>query len=371
MEKGRISPFQLGILVFMFIISSSSLLIPPLLTSYVKQDAWIVSFITMFTALPFVWLYISLGIRYPDLTLIEYTERILGKWLGKVVSSLFIFYFLIITSGLLRQLGELLTTLVLPDTPIQWIEVLFFALVVMATRLGIEVSSRAAEIFFPWVLSFLLFLLIALLPRIEWKNLQPIFESQFNMLAKGILIHMGIPFFDLVIFLMIFPYVSNLHKAKKVYFTAMILGSMVIVVITLMSILVLGASITEQATYPVYALAQSVNIGDFIQRIEVLVGGIWFITMFFKITICFYASVLAIAQFFKLNDYKPLIFPLGMIIVPLSLVMFSSMIDFRQFVRDIWTISVVPYGIIFPTLLLVVDRIKQQRAIKKESPENN
>lgn len=371
MEKERISSFQLGVLVFMFVISSSTLLIPPLLTSYVKQDAWIVSIITMFIALPFVWLYISLGMRYPNLTLIECTEKILGKWLGKVVSSLFIFYFLILTSGLLRQLGEMLAILVLPDTPIQWIEILFFMLVVAATRLGIEVSSRAAEIFFPWVLSFLLFLSLALLPRIEWKNLQPIFESQFNMLAKGTIIHIGIPFFDLVIFLMIFPYVSNLHKAKKVYFAAMIAGSMIIVMITLISILVLGANITEQSTYPVYSLAQSVNIGNFIQRIEVLVGGIWFITLFFKITICFYATVLAIAQFFKLSDYRPLTFPLGMIIVPLSLVMFSSMIEFRQFVRDIWTISIAPYGMIFPILLLVVDSIKQKRAVKKESSENS
>lgn len=366
MEKGRISPFQLGILVFMFIISSSTLLIPPLLTSYVKQDAWIVSLVTMFTALPFAWLYISLGMRYPDLTLIECTEKILGKWLGKVVSSLFIFYFLIITSGLLRQLGDLLVILVLPDTPIQWIEILFFTLVIAATRLGIEVSSRAAEIFFPWVLSFLLFLLIALLPRIDWKNLQPIFESPLNLLAKGTIIHIGIPFFDLVIFLMVFPYVSNLRKAKKIYFAAMILGGMIIAVITLMSILVLGTSITEQSTYPVYALAQSVNIGDFIQRIEVLVGGIWFITLFFKITICFYASVLAIAQLFKLNDYRPLTFPIGMIIVPLSLVMFSSMVEFRQFVKDIWTISVVPYGLLLPILLLVVDSIKQKRAVKRK-----
>lgn len=371
MEKGRISSLQLGILVFMFVISSATLLIPPLLTPSVKQDAWIVSIITMFTALPFVWLYISLGMRYPKLTLIECTEKILGKWLGKIVSSLFIFYFLFITSGLLRQLGELLVTLVLPDTPIQWIEILFFALVVAATRLGIEVSSRAAEIFFPWVLFFLIFLLILLLPRIEWENLQPMFESQLNLLVKGTIIHIGIPFFDLIIFLMVFPYVSNLHKAKKVYFAAIIAGGMIIVLITLMAILVLGANMTEQSTYPVYSLAQSVNIGDFIQRIEVLVGGIWFISLFFKITICFYASVLAIAQFFKLNDYKPLTFPLGMIIVPLSLVMFSSVVEFRQFVRDIWTISVVPYGMIFPILLLVVDSIKQKRVVKKGNHEKN
>lgn len=371
MEKGRISPFQLGILVFMFVISSSTLLIPPLLTSYVKQDAWIVSIITMFTALPFAWLYISLGMRYPSLTLIECTEKILGKWLGKIVSSLFIFYFFIMISGLLRQLGELLAVLVLPDTPIQWIEILFFALVVAATRLGIEVSSRAAEIFFPWVLSFLIFLLIAPLPRVEWKNLQPIFESQLNLLTKGTFIHIGIPFFDLVIFLMVFPYVSNLHKAKKVYFAAMIAGGMVIVVITLMSILVLGANITGQSTYPVYALAQSVNIGNFIQRIEVLVGGIWFITLFFKITICFYAAVLAIAKLFKLNDYKPLTFPIGMIIVSLSLIMFSSMVEFTQFVREIWTASVLPYGLVFPIILLVVDSIKQKGTVKKENPENS
>jgi len=371
MEKGRISSFQLGILVFMFVISSSTLLIPPLLTSLVKQDAWLVSLMTMFTALPFVWLYISLGMRYPKLTLIEYTEKILGKWLGKVVSSLFIFYFLFITSGLLRQLGELLVTLVLSDTPIQWIEILFFALVVAATRLGIEVSSRAAEIFFPWVFFFLLFLLIVLLPRIEWKNLQPVFESSLNLLARGTIIHVGIPFFDLVIFLMVFPYVSNLRKAKKVYFAATIAGSMIIVMITLMAILVLGANITEQSTYPIYSLAQSVNIGDFIQRIEVLVGGIWFITLFFKIIVCFYAFVLAVAQFFKLNDYKPLTFPLGMIVVPLSLVMFSSIVEFRQFVRDMWTISVVPYGLIFPVILLVVDTIKRKRSVKKEKSENS
>lgn len=369
MEKGRISPMQLGILVFMFIISSATLLIPPLVTLYTKQDAWVVSIITMLVALPVVWLYISLGMRYPNLTLIEYTERILGKWFGKAVSSLFIFYFLIITAALLRQLGDMLVTLVLTDTPIQWVELLFFSLVVAAIRLGIEVSSRAAGIFFPWVLAFLFFLFVALLPRIEWKNLQPIFESPLNMMAKGVFIHMGIPFFDLVIFLMIFPYVSDLRKAKKVYFVAMIAGSIIIIVVTLMSTLVLGANLTGRSIYSAFELARSVNVGNFIQRIEVLVGGIWFITMFFKITVCFYASVLAIAQLFKLKHYKPLTFPLGMLVISLSMVMFSNTVDFREIARGLWTTSIMPYGLFFPIILLVVDSIKQKRAIKKGNPE--
>ncbi|WP_269882193.1 GerAB/ArcD/ProY family transporter [Paenibacillus gyeongsangnamensis] len=54
--------------------------------------------------------------------------------------------------------------------------------------------------------------------------------------------------------------------------------------------------------------------------IEVLVATIWFISIYYRVTVFYYISIIGIAQVLELKDYRFLTLPLGAILVVFALV---------------------------------------------------
>lgn len=373
MNKTHISPFQFGALIIMFVISSSTLILPTLLAMQAKQDAWLSAILGTSASMLLVLVYGKLGTRFPGMTLAEISDRLLGKFMGKALMLLFLCYLFIITPGLLSQVGTLATSLFLAQTPTPAVNLLFFSIIVFAVLLGLETFARAAELFLPFVMLLLFLLLIALLPLIEFRYLMPMLENGIGPVIKGALTVIGIPFLDLAILLMVFPSVSDGKAAYKVYFAATAFGGLMLIVVILFSTLIIGPFITEIAEYPFFVLAQKVNIGHFVQRIESIVMMIWIVSLFFKITICYYALLLLAGQIFQLRSYKLLAVPIGFIIIVLSVTLFPSSVSFWEFVAEQWTPSVLPYGLLIPAALLFIALIKKRsspNAPPKEEPSS-
>ncbi|MEH7094085.1 GerAB/ArcD/ProY family transporter [Neobacillus vireti] len=358
LEKGKISRSQFFILILIFEVGTSILFVPYMVVSVAKQDAWMGILLAICIGLGIVGIYGILSKRYSYLTIVEMNERILGKWIGKGISILLFFYVLIVTAGLLRIIGDFITAQILPETPIQAIEIIFILLVIYGTRLGLETFSRTSEMVLPWILLFFLLLVMFLLPEIQFKNLSPYLETGVKPVIKAAFLSLGIPFADVIIFLMIIPSVAPSKKLGKVFVLGTLTGGFIIFVVVIMSILVLGPTQTAQLNYPIYVLAQKVNIGNFIQRIEVLAGGMVFISIFIKTTISFYSLTLSFAQIFNLKEFKMLTFPFGIIIIISANIMSPNIIFFHTFLNITWTPIVLLYGLLLPLLLLGIDTIK-------------
>lgn len=361
LEKGKISAVQFTLLVILFTIGSSVLIIPAGLAVEAKQDAWITAFLSVGIGLLLVWLYIILGNRFPYMSLAEYSERILGKWLGKTISCFFFSFTLLLTSLVLRNIGDFLTTQNMPSTPIQAVHIIFLMIVMMGTRLGIESIGRAAQIFFPWVVLFFLVMVISISPLIKLENIQPIFEAGAKAIIRAAVPFIGTPFMELVTFLMILPYVNQTKKGKKAFMVGTLIGGIVLIMDVLLCILVLGFDTTARQAYPSYVLVKKISIIHILERIEAVMAGIWFISVFFKTTICFYVSVLGMVQTFELKDYRFLIFPLGIIVMILSIVSYPNTAYMISFVSKIWTPYALTYGLFLPLLLIVVSFLRKEK----------
>jgi len=366
LENGKIGGRQFTVLVFMYTTGSSLLLAPSLLTSSAKQDAWLAAIFGVGVGLLLAYLYQTLGNLYPNMTLVEYSEEILGKWIGKAVSLLFFTFIFFLAAFVLRNIGDFITTQIMPETPIQSIHILFLIVVMMGTRLGIEPLARSAEILFPWFIVLFLLLVIFVSPQMELQKIQPVLEEGVTPVLKASLPFISFPFLELIIFLMILPYVNRSKEAGKAFLMGTWMGGAVIIILTTLAILILGTDLTTRNLYPSYALAKKINIGDFIQRIEAIVAGMWFISIFFKLTICFYASTLSLAQILKLKEYRILVFPLGLILLALSLVISPNIVYTITVTPNAWAIpSGLTYGLFLPLLLLGVATVRRIRSANK------
>ncbi|MEK4535646.1 endospore germination permease [Peribacillus sp. FSL K6-1552] len=366
LENGKISIRQFTILVILFTVGGSILIVPSGLASEAKQDGWIAGLLALGIGLLIIPFYYALGQRFQDKTIAEYSEELLGKWVGKLISLLFFTYFMINAGLTLRNIGDFMTTQFIPETPIEAIFIVFLAIVIIGTRNGIEPLSRSAEVLFPLVILLFIIFSTSLIPQIKFENIQPVFEVGIKPIIRGAIPFIGSTFLELVVFLMIFPYANKTNQLRKSFLTGTLIGGIILIFISLLAILTMGSEVTSRHLYPSYELARKINVADFLTRIEAILAGIWFVTIFIKLTVFFYASALSLAQTLKLKDYRFLTLPLGMILMVLALVSGPNIVAIEKFNKYILAPYSFTFGFVFPMLLLAINTFRM-KGVKKNS----
>lgn len=362
LEKGKISLRQFTVLVLFYTVGSTILIIPSILTSGAKQDAWISGFIGLGSGAAAIFLYSTLASKFPGKNFSQILEALLGKWLGKMMSLLYFFTFVfLLCLFVLRDIGDFMVSVMMVETPIEVILLTFLVVVIFAVRQGLETISRTAELFLPWILLLFLILVFAVAPQIDFKYAQPVLEFGLKPVMNASISFLTFPFLELIVFLMIIPYV-NTQKIRKGFLTGTFIGGGSLILISTLSILVIGVGETTDSVYSSYDLAKQINLGGFIQRVEAMMAFLWFTTVFMKLTILTYTVSLGLAQTFELHDYKVLTLPFGLLMYVLSIDLFpniSFMIEFTETMQ----IYVLLYGLVFPVVLIIVTYIRQGRSL--------
>ncbi|MBD2869896.1 GerAB/ArcD/ProY family transporter [Paenibacillus arenilitoris] len=353
--KVQISLRQFTVLVMFYSIGTTILVIPAALAATAKQNAWIAAFAGWLLSLIITALYVKLGSLFPRRSIVQYAALLTGGWIGKPISLLFIFYSFVGAATVLYYMGNFMTTQVMPETPIEAFIVLFAGLVVFGLRLGLEVLARTAEILFPWFVVLFVVLTIFLLPEIEMKNIRPVAEIAFKPILSGAISYISYSSLPLIVFFMIFP--ANLNRkreAGKAFLIGTLVGGIFVIIVTFLCISILGADFTERNMFPSYALAKKINIGNFVERVEILIAGIWFMTIFFKTVLYAYGFVAGLAHLFECEDYRPLVLPSGMILAASSLVVYPNVVYMLEFDSTVYVPFSFAIGLALPLLLLLV-----------------
>ncbi|MET3656421.1 GerAB/ArcD/ProY family transporter [Sporosarcina psychrophila] len=366
MHNIKINSNQFLVLVIFFTIGTSILEVPSVLAAKTNQDAWITAIIGTGIGLLVVWLFTAIALWFPHLTYVQMNEKVFGKWIGKAVSVLFVMMSLLYASTLLFQSGNFFNTHIMPNTPISALNILMAGVMVMGVYLGLETIARSAEIFGAFFIIIFIIFTVLIAPDIHVDHLKPVFEAEPKTMIKSSFFYVLLSSGNAIVLLMIFPaFVNEVKQSKKSFLIGNLIGGLIIILITFLSISVLGAAKTANEVYPSYELAKRISVGNFIERIEVLMALLWIISLYFKLILYFYATILAIAQILNLKDYRPLIMPMGIIAVVLSLVVYPNIIYKQNWDNTTGNSLTLVVGIIFPLLLALVYGIRRKN-LKKE-----
>lgn len=364
-EKIKITARQFTILTTFFTIGSAILVIPSNIAAIAKQDAWIASLIGVGCGLCITLLYNALTLLFPNMNLIQMMEKAFGKWPGKVLSLLITIILIFLAPRVLYYVGSFLTTQIMPETPIQAVNILFAVVIVRGVKLGLEALARTAELMFPWFMLIYISLVILIPSRIELENVQPVLERGMGPIWPAVLSFLATVFLPQFLMLMIHgPNTNQPEKARKAFLVGSLIGGLVIALIVALSILVFGPEIISQSAFPSYMIAQKINIGNFLQRIEVVMAIMWFISLFFRFALYLYFMALSIAYIFNLKDYRPLVLPLGLIQVALSTIIYPNTAYQQYFDSHIWVTYFLIFGLLLPLLLFIVRGIRRMAGSK-------
>ncbi|WP_025116316.1 endospore germination permease [Lysinibacillus fusiformis] len=363
MEKEIISSRQFTIITLLLSIGTAILIVPSSIASSSKQDAWIAASIGVVLSLLVVKLFLTLANQTPKLNFIEANEKILGRFLGKFTVVGFLSLTFFSAGELLYFIGIFMKTEVMPETPTLAFALLFSIIIIYAAYLGLETFARSAEILFPMFVLIFIFFVVCITPQIKFENIQPIMEASKTSMFNSIVRFMSVFSFSLVLLLMIYPARVNVQQsAKKGFYIGTIIGGFVLVTLITLSILVLGPANTASRTFPSYALAQRISIGNFLQRIEIIMAFMWITSIYIRTFMYFYTTVVGIAQIMKLKDHRPLILPMGIIMVGLSQIVHPDIVHSSIYNDEIWPIYAFVCTILLPILLLIVAVIRNRKS---------
>ncbi len=323
-QKYAITGWQLMLIVITANISTTVLFVPTELVAIAKQDGWIACvFGTILAACLVFYPLAVLGEQYSQKTIVQYSEDIMGKILGKVFGLLFIYYFFQIYAWTIREFGEL-SIVIIPETPMIVFIIIMAILASYAAYCGIEVIGRCSEFVFPLGIVSLALIIILNIFDMNINNIFPFMEngiltilraaqSPFEWLANGFVFGM----------LTVFVNKTDKKKLKKFGIYLVVLGGTILIIFSIINIMVFGA-VTGILNFPLLELARYTKTVVLFERIESIIIMIWISWVFLRSAIFLFAATYGIAQFFNLKDYRVYIIPVSILAVSYSIYQYDS-----------------------------------------------
>ncbi len=355
MDKVKISKYQLILLLVGFIYG---VIINPAAAS--KQDAWLAVLITSIAALIIVLLYVYISLLNPEKTLIEILQESFGQYIGGFIGLLYVWYFLHLAAIVIRNYGDFVNIAIFPETPVTFIIISISIITAYVVRQGLEVMGRGAEIFIPIVIAQVVFITVILFFSMDLNNWKPFLENGLIPVLKTVQILIGFPVGEIVIFLMIFPAINKRKDLLKSSLIAVSIAGAIFLLINVRDLFVLGADMFYRATFPsatAVRLIPDINLDPF-YLVGVIVGGS------IKVTICIYAAVIALAQIFNIDNYKPFVYPMVALMIALSIWLYDSLFELIQWSLDNYFYYAFPFQFIIPIILLIISIIKRVKTKK-------
>ncbi|ODA41555.1 GerAB/ArcD/ProY family transporter [Desulfosporosinus sp. BG] len=304
----RISPHQFMILGSAVLLGTTFLPIASLVTGVSGRDGWMTVLPGFAVAIPYALMVFSLLFQYPSKNLLQISEILFGKWIGKIIGIIYILITGYFGGLLLAQAGDIYERSVMPLTPIGLFYLGGVLLVFYLVNSGIEVFARFSEVIFPGIVIALILNLSLSIPRVEQGELLPILSEGLGPLFEG-----GVkvsPFaMEYILFLGgLLTFLptgrKELGQLKTGVWRAVFLVGILNMLVVLMQILIFGPTETIRMTYGLLVLGKMVEISRTVAGVESLFLGVWFGSLVIKVSAFFFTVTWGLETVFNLKGLK-------------------------------------------------------------------
>ncbi|WP_438447672.1 GerAB/ArcD/ProY family transporter [Gorillibacterium sp. sgz5001074] len=330
------------------------------------KDVWLAVLLGLVPGLAIYAVYSKLFRMYPHVPMTVYFERIVGPYAGKALAFLYSVHFMYQSSRNLRGCGNLLVISVYDATPLfALITAMGIAMIYILSK-GLGVLTRTAAVFLLVLLGMGLMgnVFLWFSNTVEVTHLLPVLEKGWRPVVNTLPDTYFLPFAELVVVGMLFPYVRPGGHPGKVVYTgaaAAVTAGLLLSYTMALNVSVLGADQLRRTVFPLFTALSKIDIGDFIQRLDGIAVSILFISYFFKACVYGFVAMAAAAELFRWERPEKLSVPLGIIIV------FSSIMLSENFTENIYEghrlnpYVAFPFQTGIPVVLLIVAWFRSRR----------
>ncbi|PAB58218.1 GerAB/ArcD/ProY family transporter [Anaeromicrobium sediminis] len=347
MSNDKINEVQGSCIVILFILSSGFIL--PL-GAQAKEDIWIAIFMGMVLCVGIVKVYSHIIGKYNNKSFFKIIETVFGKFIGSIINILYIWYSIHLCGLTVRDFGEFPTSTTLNNTPLFIFMIGIILLAIVAVKEGPGAIGKSAVIVVFFTSPIPIFTILILIPRMDYLNIMPILHCGISNLMKATLSTFTFPFAETLLCIVLIEEIKDKKNAYKSYAKGILIGGMTLVGVTVAELLVIGHNIYANTYFPVYVVASQANLGEFLERMEIVTILATSLATFVKVATCIYFAAKGISTVLNMKRYNHIVTPIGLLILGVSYIVYPSVMAIIG-----WSTKIYPYyGLVFEVFLPLI-----------------
>ena len=359
MLKSKIGTVEAIMLILTIVLTHTISTLPRELLVSTKSATLINLIYVSIIAVLLAYLVFRLLKNFPGLDIIDISEIVAGKVFRNIIGIIFILYFLISSSILLRNFCESLKIIYFPMTDITFIILLFIIALCTANRLDFSATLKTNLLILPIVLASIIFLFFANMNKFVPQRIFPLLgDGIFNTFVLGL---GNLASFGGITYLYFLPpFLKEPEKFKKITIVSTIITAIYLILCVSTLLFMFSFFIDTNEITPLYNATRYIEFGSFFQRLE---------SVFLLFWILVFACYLSIVSKFAMNIFKkitnietkkPLIDVFGLLFFSIALVPKNYAIS-QNFEVKVYPYLMLGISIFLGISILIIANISQKR----------
>lgn len=319
MNKERITSRQAVLLLSMFRITLVISYTPALGLPPANQDVWIavmLSFVyTLILRIPVLFL----ANKFNNLTMMEYTEKIMGKFIGKFIIIIYGIYFLAYSVFTLIIQSQFVGVAVLTRTPYWIMIILVLVLSIYICIKGLVILYWSAELIIPVALFSIISLIILGLKNVDFNLMLPILsDSTFLEVNQGAIM-LSFILTDILILVMSVSFLENKQDINKIFIKSNFYSVIVVAIVIIVTQGTLGVEQAKHSNYPFLIYTRLIDYSSVFERIDLIFVISWLSANVGRVIFYMYLSFMAFKHILRPKNDKALIYVINILVSIISL----------------------------------------------------
>jgi spore germination protein (amino acid permease) len=344
--KREISTLQTVAIVINAITPTAVLSVPGVAIGFASNDGWIAVLIAAAAGVIIAIAMAAICRRNPGLLFLEWIESRLGTATGIFIGVLLGVYYFNAFCMIVREFANFIEDMVLDETPIVMLIVVMVAVSAFSIAHGIEAMARSAAL--------VLYLIMIIVPisvglnfdDINFKELLPFFDAGATRIGLATIAPL-LWLSEVSILLIVQPYMKYPKSVMRASVIGSIGSSLQLLLVTVISTSIFGADVVRMMSYPLFNMVGIVEVGEFVERIEIFTISVWGMTMYVKMAVFLFGAVHCFTHALRLKSSMHVLFSISLLAVATIIVTWPRNTEHGQYVM----IESVPFFTLFNLII--------------------
>lgn len=307
-KEGKFGLSELISVTTLAIVSKIFYTSTPVLVDETGTSAWLTTlFSCILSVIFFMFLYLLMK-RFPDKSISQICEKVVGKFLGKLLGFLFSSYVLFYAASNLREFVEMIKSYSLPDTDPSILIICYMIVLILMAYKGIENMARISRVTIYPVLASLLLILIMSSPYYNFDYIKPYLGYGIGKTVRVGFMRSS-AYQEVILLAIIVRCSHNIKDIKKAGLISLIASGLILSAASFCYIMVFSYTMGKENLSGIFQVSKLIYYNRYIQRVESIFLFVWIISSVLTSALAFYASMSIYCDVFKISDHRPLLLP--------------------------------------------------------------
>lgn len=281
----------------------------------IGSDTWTSMLIGFMIGTMVMMMLTFLGSRFPDKTIVQYTEELMGRWVGRGIGLILALFFMMAFGASANTMTLHLKEYFLPSTPALIICMLYTLLCMYGVFLGVEVAVRFSMLGFVMIVLINLAMVSGTIQDVRWINLLPLMDKGLLSDTWNSLYIFGDIAMAILAVGFLYPMLNKKEKGVSLTFWAMLLGGGMVVIWPLFETAVMGTGLSKQYMVVCMEQIRCAQLTRYFPRYELLMVSFFAFSMFVQSVAMFYCAQYSFKQFTGVKKDLTILLPLTAVLI--------------------------------------------------------